>query len=187
MNIKYPSPITLAVSPHSPAIKNPSTFGQFIALLRCKINTRLSEQINAFFNEAPDTKYLIIKVASIFGLVGASSREEFCKLTLDDIEESENSLLIHILGTKTNFRRSFCIVGSYTQTITIIMLHHTHRRFFLNYIDDKCTVQPVGINNPKQFSGRCFRRSSASLLENSRANLITIKWHVGEGRIISHG
>lgn len=123
-----------------------------------------SEQINTFLNEAPDTKYLMIKVASIFGLFGACRREELCKLKLDDIEKSENSLLIHILKTKTN-------------------------------INEKCTVQPVGINtfgkiptniaeflklpDPKQFTGHCFRRSSASLLADSGANLITIKRHGG--------
>lgn len=158
-----------------------------------------SEQINTFLNEAPDTKYLMIKVASIFGLFGACRREELCKLTLDDIEKSENSLLIHILETKTNVRRSFCIVGSYMnyyhKYAALRPATVTHRRFFLNYVNDKCTVQPVGINtfgkiptniaeflklpDPKQFTGHCFRRSSASLLADSGANLITIKRHGG--------
>jgi integrase len=38
-------------------------------------------------NEAPDAKYLMAKVATIFGLFGGLRREELCKLTVDDIEE----------------------------------------------------------------------------------------------------
>ena len=64
-------------------------------------------------------------------------------------------------------------------------------RFFLGYRNGACTRQPVGINTfykqPKiiakflnldeadKFTGHCFRRSSASLLAESGADLMTIK------------
>lgn len=164
---------------------------------KSKILTR--EQIDRFLNEAPDTKYLMIKVATIFGLFGACRREELCKLSVDDIEETIQSLLIHISDTKTNIQRSFCIVGHYVnyyrEYAVLRPTSVTHRRFFLNYSNYKCTIQPVGINtfgkmpstiaeflklpDPQQFTGHCFRRSSASLLANSGANLTTLKRHGG--------
>lgn len=164
---------------------------------KSKILTR--EHIDRFVNEGPDTKYLMVKVATIFGLFGACRREELCKLTVDDIEELEESLLVHISDTKTNIQRSFCIVGSYIsyyrKYFALRPVNVTHRRFFLKYSNNKCTVQPVGINtfgkmpydiaeflklpDPKLFTGHCFRRSSASLLAHSGANITTIKRHGG--------
>lgn len=68
-------------------------------------------------------------------------------------------------------------------------------RFFVGYRNGSCTVQPVGINtfgaipkniatflgleNPKKYTGHCFRRSSATLLADSGAELTTLKRHGG--------
>lgn len=67
--------------------------------------------------------------------------------------------------------------------------------FFLNYQNGKCTKQPVGINkfgtmakdiakflqlpNPELYTGHCFRRSSATILVNAGADLLTLKRHGG--------
>jgi integrase len=119
----------------------------------------------------------MVKVATIFGLFGGLRREELCKLTVDDIEELEDSLLVRISDTKTNVNRSFCIVGSYVtycrKYAALRPPNVTHRRFFLKCYNNKCTVQPVGINifgrmpceiaellklpEPKLFTGHCFR------------------------------
>lgn len=164
---------------------------------KSKILTR--EQIDKFLNEAPDTDYLMMKVAIIFGVFGACRREELCSLKLDEIEELENSLLIHIPDTKTNVQRSFCIpsnyVSYYRKYAALRSPSTPHRRFFVKYVNNKCTIQPVGINtfgkmpadiatylklsDPKFFTGHCFRRSSASLLANSGADLTMIKRHGG--------
>jgi hypothetical protein len=137
----------------------------------------------------------MVKVATIFGLFGCLRREELCKLTVDDIEELEDSLLVRISDTKTNINRSFCIVGSYVtycrKYAALRPPNVTHHRFFLKCYNNKCTVQPVGINTfgkmpceiaellklpePKLFTGHCFRRSGASLLADSGDNLMTIK------------
>lgn len=69
------------------------------------------------------------------------------------------------------------------------------KRFFLNYKQGKCTKQVVGINkiggmakdiaaflklpNPEQFTGHCFRRSSATMLVNAGGDLLTLKRHGG--------
>jgi integrase len=91
------------------------------------------EHIDRFLNEAPDAKYLMAKVATIFGLFGGLRREELCKLTVDDIEELEDSLLVRISDTKTNVNRSFCIVGSYVtycrKYVALRPPNVTHRRF----------------------------------------------------------
>lgn len=68
-------------------------------------------------------------------------------------------------------------------------------RFFLNYQNGKCTSQPIGRNKfgmmPKQiatflnlqnaheYTGHSFRRSSATLLADSGADILTLKRHGG--------
>ena len=70
-------------------------------------------------------------------------------------------------------------------------VHVDHQRFFLNYRNGKCNIQPVGINtmgtipnkiesflclsNPSEFTGHCFRRCSASLLADAGANMSMLK------------
>lgn len=72
-------------------------------------------------------------------------------------------------------------------------LQTDHRRFFLAYRKGQCIKQPVGINTfgaiPKNialflglpdssgYTGHCFRRSSASLLADSGADILTLKRH----------
>lgn len=67
------------------------------------------------------------------------------------------------------------------------------KRFFLTYRNGRCTTSPIGINkisqvprmiaqfldlaNAEDYTGHCFRRSSASNLANNGADLITIKKH----------
>lgn len=53
-----------------------------------------------------DIKYQIVKTATIFGLFGAYRWKKRCNLTVDDIEHSENSLLIYSLPIQTNRRHS---------------------------------------------------------------------------------
>lgn len=157
------------------------------------------EQVERFMNEAPDEKYLMVKVATIFGLFGACRREELCNLLVEDIEVTNKSLIIQIPNTKTKVSRSFCIVGKYVDYFRKYFALRPsglqHHRFFLKYTNNKCTANPVGINTfgkmlsvvaeflrlpePKQFTGHCYRRSSASLLAESGANITEIKKHGG--------
>lgn len=157
------------------------------------------EQVENFLNEAPDEKYLMVKVATIFGLFGACRREELCNLLVEDIEITNKSLVIQLPNTKTKVSRSFCIVGKYVDYFrkynALRPPNIKHRRFFLKYMNNKCTANPVGINTfgkmpsivaeflklpePKQYTGHCFRRTSASLLAESGANITEIKKHGG--------
>jgi hypothetical protein len=71
----------------------------------------------------------------------------------------------------------------------------SHKRLFINYRNKKCTVQPVGVNtlskfpqkiaqfiglqNPEEYTGHSFRRSSATLLADSGADITVVKRHGG--------
>lgn len=68
-------------------------------------------------------------------------------------------------------------------------------RFFINFQKAKCTRQVIGKNkigevpktialylnlpNIESYTGHCFRRTSATFLANSGANLTTLKQHGG--------
>lgn len=65
----------------------------------------------------------------------------------------------------------------------------------MNYQKQKCTKQPVGVNkfgnipkeiatylhleNPKLYTGHCFRRSSATILVDAGGDITTLKRHGG--------
>lgn len=160
--------------------------------------------IDKFLLEAPDHIYLLTKVATVFGIAGACRREELTNLTLDNIEEKDDVLIITIPETKTKVSRKF-IVSDPNKEIGYISIYvkykslrpegTPHRRFFVLYREGKCTKQCVGINtfgkmpaniagylklpNPELYTGHCFRRSSATMLANSGSNITNIKRHGG--------
>ncbi|KAJ3661916.1 hypothetical protein Zmor_006291 [Zophobas morio] len=113
----------------------------------------------------------------------------------DDVDDCPDS--------KTHKPRRFVVVNGqdidnivlYRKYIALKPFHITHRRLFSNYKKRKCTVQPVGLHtfgkipgyiagylnlpNPKEYSGHCLRRSSATLLVGVGGNLTTLKRHGG--------
>ncbi|KAJ8909639.1 hypothetical protein NQ315_015331 [Exocentrus adspersus] len=115
------------------------------------------------------------------------------------------SRIVKLEDTKTKAERSFIITpGKFENVNTLELVRRysalrptrtTHNRFFVNYIKEKCTVQPVGIHkigsvssmvakflhleNFSSYTGHCFRRSSATLLANAGANMEVIKRHGG--------
>lgn len=44
-----------------------------------------------FINKAPDKKYLMVKVATNFGLFEACRRKELCSLLVEDVEVTKKS------------------------------------------------------------------------------------------------
>lgn len=133
------------------------------------------------------------------GLSGACRREELCQLTVDDITDLNSALLVKINHTKNKIPRSFTVTESFYEICKKYMKlrpkNISEKRFFLNYKQGKCTKQVVGINkiggmakdiagflklpNPEQFTGHCFRRSSATMLVNAGGDLLTLKRHGG--------
>ncbi|KAJ8976761.1 hypothetical protein NQ317_003721 [Molorchus minor] len=58
--------------------------------------------LSRFLTEAPDQDYLMWKVCLIIGLAGACRRDELRKISINDIQDKGNMLIITIPDTKTN-------------------------------------------------------------------------------------
>ncbi|KAJ8974798.1 hypothetical protein NQ317_007638 [Molorchus minor] len=145
----------------------------------------------------PDDKYLMFKVVAVMGILGACRREELCQMSLNNIEDLGNTLVVNILDSKTRVSRTFTVITEtyidlYRKSLALRPAHVNHQRLFIKYTSNKCTIQPVGINifgkmpfrflklpNSELYTGHCFRRTSASLLADSGATLCTIKRHGG--------
>lgn len=124
-------------------------------------------------------------------------------MTTDDVEDAGSILIINIPQSKTNKPRSFVVNGNgelnmveiYRKYASLRSPATPHNRLFVKYIKGKCTVQAVGVNtfgkipsqiarylgltNPAEYTGHCFRRSSATLLVDTGADILTLKRHGG--------
>lgn len=141
-------------------------------------------------------------MAFIFGIAGACRREELAHLKVDNIEDLGHLLLIKIPDNKTNKPRSFTVTGEFLDYYRrYVLLRPTQgltfseSRFFLRYCNGKCCKQVVGIHkfgsipkeiatflklsNAEDYTGHCFRRTSATLLVDAGANLTSLKRHGG--------
>lgn len=141
----------------------------------------------------------------IIGIFGACRREEITNLMRRDVQDEGEYIKITLPNTKTKIMREFAITEGNIPGISCLDLfrkykdlrpsHTKHDRFFLTYRGGKCTQQPVGVNTiggiPKKiatalglsesvnYTGHCFRRSSASLLADAGADMHTLKRHGG--------
>lgn len=91
--------------------------------------------------------------------------------------------------------KDLCFLDIIRKYIQLRPINTRHGRFFINYCQQKCTTQPVGIHkiasvpsivaryleleNPSLYTGHCFRRTSASFLANSGATMENIMRHGG--------
>lgn len=143
--------------------------------------------------------YVSLQVALVFGVTGACRKDELTNIKLQDLESHGNLLLVKIPNTKTSTPRSFTISDEFLKIVSkyqeLRPAKTTTDRFFINYRNGKCTVQVVGKNkfgnmpkeittflnlpNPDNYTGHCFRRTSATVLADSGANLTTLKRHGG--------
>ena len=134
-------------------------------------------------------------------MCGACRREELHSLKVQDIvQKDQQTLLITIPDTKTNIKRVFPMVAEgeavnpmevYQKYVRLRPANINHDYFFISYRNQKCTVQRVGIHtfakmpsmvaeflklpNPKEYTGHCFRRSSASLAADADIDLTSLK------------
>lgn len=153
-----------------------------------------------FMNKAPDDTYLLTKVLLIFGISGACRRDELVKMAVENVNDKGSVLIINIPASKTDKPRVFTITNPeyievYRRYVALRPLYSDTSRLFLNYQKGKCTSQAVGINkigsapcqiakflkleNPELYTGHCFRRSSATLLANTGADISMLKRHGG--------
>ncbi|KAK4882152.1 hypothetical protein RN001_005471 [Aquatica leii] len=143
------------------------------------------------------------KIALIFGVAGAMRSDELIKLETNNVKDLNSKFLISINTSKTEINRLFIVVDNEEKTILNLIrqyislrpAHTPHKRFFINYRNNKCSTQPVGINTfsklpfriasflkleqPHLYTGHCFRRSSASILSDAGADFAEIKRHGG--------
>ncbi|XP_073956428.1 uncharacterized protein [Choristoneura fumiferana] len=156
-------------------------------------------EVEKFIKEAPDNQYLATKVALIFGITGACRRQELNNITTKDIENHGEMLLVKIPNTKNKIPRSFTIHGPFYEIVkkyeSLRSTKGKSDRFFQNFQNGKCTSQPIGVNKfgsmPREiakflglpqadaYTGHSFRRTSATLLANSGADILTLKRHGG--------
>lgn len=122
-------------------------------------------------------------------------------MSIEDIEEVGSILIVKVPRSKTDKERSFVIKGEVEQGLNLIDIYHKytklrpnhipHKRFFINYRNEKCIIQAVVVNtftkipyeiakflhleNPELYTGHCFRRSSATLLADTGADILELK------------
>ncbi|XP_031350101.1 uncharacterized protein LOC116175885 [Photinus pyralis] len=162
------------------------------------------ENVDSFLLSAQDEHHLLNKVILIFGVAGACRRQELVFLQTTNVEDQEKHFLVKmgIIDTKTKKDRSFVILPGKHNLLHIIRKYiairpkvTSHNRFFINYQNGKCTVQPVGVHkvggvpsvvakflnltNASSYTGHSFRRTSASLLANAGGSMTDIMRHGG--------
>ncbi|XP_069670903.1 uncharacterized protein [Periplaneta americana] len=163
------------------------------------------EDMIRFLMEAPDDTYLMMKVVMIMGIAGACRRDEITNLTIDDIEDRGSVVVVNIPNTKTKISRTFTIIDNpdeevhfldiFRKYVNLRPINAASRRFFHRFSNGKCTNQVVGmnsigrvpsniakflnLNDPDSYTGRAFRRTSATLLANTGADILALKRHGG--------
>lgn len=169
-----------------------------------KSNVFSREDVEKFLDTAPDDKYLLLKVALIMGVSGGCRICELVAMSTNNVDDRGSVLVVKIPDTKTYKERIFTVVNGSNNINAIDVFQKykklrpqnvPHTRLFLNYKNEKCTVQPVGFNtfskmpqkiaeflgleNAGDYTGHSFRRSSASLLAEAGADLSILKRHGG--------
>ncbi|XP_045462723.1 uncharacterized protein LOC123672598 [Harmonia axyridis] len=161
---------------------------------KSKVFTR--EEFEYFLDAAPDEQYLLIGVVFIMGVAGGCRIGELVTMSV---------LVIQIPDRKTYKKRVFTVVNGTNKIAALDIFRNyrnlrpskvDHKRLFINYKNEKCTVQPVGVNTFSKMpvslqsilaflmlnnihTGHSFRRSSATLLANSGADFTVLKRHGG--------
>ncbi|KAK9753809.1 hypothetical protein QE152_g1782 [Popillia japonica] len=67
------------------------------------------EHLQAFISDAPDSLFLVKKLALIFGVFGAMRKDELLKLQTDDVQDLGSKYLVTVKASKTHTNRIFTI------------------------------------------------------------------------------
>ncbi|KAJ8685475.1 hypothetical protein QAD02_021268 [Eretmocerus hayati] len=151
-----------------------------------------------------DNVYLLMKVLLIFGIFGAMRTAEMVNLKVHEVqriitqEESgveDMKFVVYINDTKTDISRAFVVGGEYVKWIDKYVKARKDGtpddRFFVRYERGECVRQVVGKNwirgvpqkiasylllpKPESFTGHCYRRTAATCLANTGANLAMLQ------------
>lgn len=169
--------------------------------------SRILDKISilSYLRDADDHEALDIKVAMIIGVFGACRRQELQQMSVKDVIDLGDCLKITVPVTKTKHPREFVITRGNEPDVDYVAIVKkymclrlqiiNHDRLFVNYRNGKCSIQGIGVNkigdypkkiaqflklpNPEQYTGHCFRRSSASLLADSGVDVSVLQRHGG--------
>lgn len=147
------------------------------------------------YSNLPSSFAFIFQIILIFGVCGALRCAEFINIKCCDVEDANGKFIVSIYDTKTYIDRAF-IIGPLFHSkvkkyISLKPEDEFTERFFIQYANGKCHHQVMGKNkigstpstiasflgleNPSRYTGHCFRRTSATLLSNSGANMALVK------------
>lgn len=116
-------------------------------------------------------------------------------LTVENIEDMQDMILVKIPKTKNDKPRSFIIdqefYSIYKKYAALRPKDIETNRFFLTYRNGECVKQVIGINtignmpkiaakflnlkDPDSYTGHTFRRTSATLLADSEGSMLEIQ------------
>lgn len=160
-----------------------------------RAKTFSKEQINMFLTDAPDEgKFVLYKAAVCVAYYGGLRCAELVGINNDDVEYD------NLNGVWVNY----CIfkLSGAMQKNNRLLIPKEHEKYFLNYIEKtnkigrifknfnkSFTLQPMGIRTlalvPKHvadflkldgnFTGHCFRRSTATILSENGASTTQLK------------
>lgn len=131
----------------------------------------------------------------IFGIYGATSADELTKVEVNDVNDEGSVITIKIPDTKANGIRTFNIENEYAEYVRkykrLRPTHARDRRFFLKYLNGKCTIQPIGkhkflsatkvianflnLEDPDNYTGNSFKRTSKKLIADNGGDLLNTK------------
>lgn len=105
------------------------------------------QNVEEFLKNAPDDKFLLIKVALLFGLNGACSRAELHNLMIQDITDNGIMVIVNLHDTKTKKHRFFIVVEEcngyqiYKKYSMLRPPNIKHDKFFYTYITTTINVR----------------------------------------------
>lgn len=157
--------------------------------------------VEQFVRQASDADYLLMKVILLFGINGACRRSELCDLLQTDVTDTGSIAVVTLRNTKTKKNRTFTVTSGcngynlYKKYVSLRPKIVKHNRFFISYNKGVCTKTPIGVQtiakipqniakfrnlpNFEQYTGHCFRRSSATFLADSGVDIQVLKRHGG--------
>lgn len=136
-----------------------------------------------------------LQVILIFGICGCLRCDEITNIKVEDVEDLTNKYLVSINQNKNDYAGQFVIGKLFYDTVKkYISLRPSEKfsdRFFIKYAEGKCARSAIGrhkigevpekiaaylkLPEPKRYTGHCFRRTSATLLSDSGANMQMVK------------
>ncbi|XP_066139019.1 protein tramtrack, alpha isoform-like isoform X2 [Euwallacea fornicatus] len=142
------------------------------------------DQFMQFLREAPDEKYLGVKVVLMVGVLGACRCDDLIYLKTDQIQDLESVLCVTIKNRNYQAIRTFTIAGTfyieiYRKFLSLRPTGYKASRFFLNYTNGRCMKSPMGkhtiggvprkvahyLNLPdwKEYTGHCMKQTTPNV------------------------